>query len=35
MADRIHPTAEGIEVLVSATVDTVVAALPEAEAEAE
>ncbi len=31
MDDQIHPTAEGIEVLVAATVDDVVAALPEAE----
>ena len=31
MEDRVHPTAEGIEVLVGATVDDVVAALPETE----
>lgn len=32
MADRIHPTAEGIEVLVAATVDEVVSALPQPDA---
>ncbi|MEP3051056.1 MAG: arylesterase [Erythrobacter sp.] len=32
-ADRIHPTAEGIERLVTATIDDVAAALPEDEAE--
>jgi acyl-CoA thioesterase-1 len=31
--DRIHPTAEGIEALVAATADQVVAALPEPEPE--
>ncbi len=29
MGDRIHPTAEGVEEMVAATVDTVIAALPE------
>lgn len=29
MADRIHPTAEGVEEMVAATVDAVIAALPE------
>ncbi len=31
--DRIHPTVEGLEALVAATLDQVIAALPEAEAE--
>ncbi len=31
--DRIHPTAEGIEVIVAATIGTVAAAIPEAEGE--
>ncbi len=33
MTDRIHPTAEGIEVLVAATIDDVASALPETQEE--
>ena len=33
LPDRIHPTAEGVNAMVAATVDTVIAALPESDAD--